>query len=56
MKPIELNIFSSVQERMEVAKILVRNGYRVCQLAKKVGNAKKTVLVVDDPESRTIDK
>lgn len=54
MEAIEINISaSSVQERMDVAAALVRNGYRVCTQVRKVGSAKKTVLVVDEPEKET---
>ena len=52
MQTIELAITSSVQERMEVAKILVRNGYRVCQVTRKAGSAKKTILLADKPEEK----
>ena len=51
MKPVELIITSSVNDRMEAAKILVRNGYRVCCANRKIGSAKKPVLVIDKPDS-----
>lgn len=47
MQPIELMITSSVQDRVEVAAILIKNGYRVCQKTVKVNGKSKTVLVVD---------
>lgn len=50
MKSIELIITSSVNDRMEAAKILVRNGYRVCVVTRKIGSARKPVLVIDKPE------
>jgi len=51
MQPIEINVSaSSVQERAEIAAAMVRNGYRVCLLVKKIGSVKKTVMILDKPE------
>lgn len=50
MQAMELMITSSVQERIDVAAILVKNGYRVCQQTRKVSGKSKTVLIVDKPE------
>lgn len=47
MHPIELTITSSVQDRVDVAAILIKNGYRVCQKTVKVNGKSKTILVVD---------
>lgn len=47
MQTMELMITSSVQDRVDVAAILIKNGYRVCQKAVKVNGKSKTVLVVD---------
>lgn len=47
MQPIELMITSSVQDRVDVAAILIKNGYRVCQKVVKANGKSKTVLVVD---------
>jgi len=53
MKPIELEIKSSNDDRMDVARILVKNGYRVCTETRKgAGTARMTVLIVDKPERR----
>lgn len=52
MQPIELTITSSVQDRVDVAAILVKNGYRVCQKTVKVAGKSKTVLVVDREEEK----
>lgn len=52
MNVFEIVITSSVSERMEVAKILVRNGYRVYAGTRKVGSVKKPVLIVDRPDGK----
>lgn len=50
MQPIELTITSSVQDRVEVEAILVKNGYRVCQKTCKVNGKSRNVLVIDKVE------
>lgn len=50
MQSMELMITSSVQDRVDVAAILIKNGYRVCQKTVKVNGKSKTVLVVDQNE------
>lgn len=50
MQPIELTITSSVQDRVDVAAILIKNGYRVCQKTCKSNGKSRTVLVIDKVE------
>lgn len=53
MQSMELMITSSVQDRIDVAAVLIKNGYRVYQKAVKVNGKRKTVLVIDregDPD------
>lgn len=50
MQPMELMITTSVQDRVDVAAVLIKNGYRVCQKTVKLNGKSKTVLVVDAPE------
>ncbi len=53
MKPIELEIKSCIDDRLDVARILVKNGYRVwTETRKSTGSARVTVLIVDKPERR----
>ena len=50
MQPIELTITSSVKDRVEVAAILVKNGYRVWTESRKgSGSARVTLLCADKP-------
>lgn len=50
MQSMVLMITSSVQDRVDVAAILIKNGYRVCQKVVKTNGKSKTVLVVDREE------
>lgn len=52
MQSMELMITSSVQDRADVAALLIMNGYRVCQKTVKVNGKSKTVLVVDREEEK----
>ena len=52
MQPIELTITSSVQDRVDVAAILIKNGYRVVQKTCKANGKGRTVLVVDREEDK----
>lgn len=52
MQSMELMITSSVQDRVDVGAILIKNGYRVCQKVVKVGGKSKTVLVIDREEEK----
>lgn len=47
---MELEIQSSREDRLEVAKILIGNGYRVCTVVRKPGGRARTVLLVDKPD------
>lgn len=47
---IEMDIHSSKADRLEAGKILLANGYRVQMVIKKIGNARKTILIADKPE------
>lgn len=50
MKPIELEITSSKADRLEVARILIGNGYRVATEIRRIKSTNKTFLIVDKPE------
>lgn len=56
MKAIELEITSSKAERLEVAKILIGNGYRVATEIRRVKSTNKTFLIVDKPEGSKNDE
>lgn len=47
---IEMDIHSSKADRLEAGKILLANGYRVQMVIKRIGNARKTILIADKPE------
>lgn len=48
---VELTI-ANPEDRAEVAKYLVKNGYRVCEIVRKIGSARKKILLVDRPEEK----
>lgn len=53
MQKIELEIKSSKDDQLDVARVLIKNGYRVCTETRKgAGTTRMTVLVVDKPERR----
>lgn len=47
---IELDIHTSKAERLEVARILIGNGYRVMPVIRRVKNTNKTFMVIDKPQ------
>ena len=47
---IELDIHTSKPDRLEVAKILISNGYRVMPVVRKVRGVNKMFLVIDKPQ------
>lgn len=49
---IELTI-ANPDDRAEVSKYLIKNGYRVCEIVKKIGSARKKILLVDRPEEKS---